>query len=207
MTSTQVRWFETLLSSHGARCFRGFIFISAKEAEIPGEFSVRQASSCNQSNWSEKKATKNPWEPVVVFGRSNYTCIDPTRDPKNEDQSQDGVHCIRDIVHMKSVNASYVAMTRKRVSKEEKQQRLHQRTANACVAVSVDSVGKPGARHADLLAVLPLDHAVVSVAPLLHCFHELSASTDVLAVERCEAVGRLSVIPVVLFRSQSGQSI
>ena len=43
------------------------------------------------------------------------------------------------------------------------QQRLHQRTANAGVAVSVDSVGEPSARHADLLAVLPLDHAISAV--------------------------------------------
>ena len=47
------------------------------------------------------------------------------------------------------------------------QQRLHQGAANAGVAVSIDSVGEPRARHADLLAVLPLDHSVVSVAPFL----------------------------------------
>ena len=87
------------------------------------------------------------------------------------------------------------------------QQRLHQRTANAGVAVSVDSVGEPRARHADLLAVLPLDHAVVSVAPYLHCQHRFLISTDVLAEERCEAVGRLSVIRFMPFRSQLGQSI
>ena len=87
------------------------------------------------------------------------------------------------------------------------QQRLHQGAANAGVAVSIDSVGEPRARHADFLAVLPLDHAVVSVAPFLHCQHRFLVSTDVLAEERCEAVGRLSVIPVVLFRSQSGQLI
>ena len=81
-------------------------------------------------------------------------------------------------------------------------QRFHQRTANAGVAVSVDSVGEPTARHADLLAVLPLDHAVVSVAPFLHCQHRFSVSTDVLAEERCEAVGRLSVIPL----TPSGQN-
>ena len=78
------------------------------------------------------------------------------------------------------------------------QQRLHQRTANAGVAVSVDSVGEPRARHADLLAVLPLDHAVVSVAPFLHCQHRFLVSTYVLAEERREAVGRLSVIRFVL---------
>ena len=78
------------------------------------------------------------------------------------------------------------------------QQRLHQRTANAGVAVSVDSVGEPSARHADLLAVLPLDHAVVSVAPFLHCQHRFLVSTDVLAEEWCEAVGRLSVIRLLL---------
>ena len=78
------------------------------------------------------------------------------------------------------------------------QQRLHQGAANAGVAVSVDSVGEPSARHADLLAVLPLDHTVVSVAPFLHCRHRFSVSTDVLARGWCEAVGRLSVIRFVL---------
>ena len=77
-------------------------------------------------------------------------------------------------------------------------QRLHQRTANAGVAVGIDSVGEPRARHADLLAVLPLDHAVVSVAPFLHCQHRFPASTDVLAEKWCEAVGRLSVIRFVM---------
>lgn len=64
------------------------------------------------------------------------------------------------------------------------QQRLHQGAANAGVAVSVDPVGEPRARHADLLAVVPLDYSVVSVAPFLHCFHESFASTDVLALAR-----------------------
>ena len=77
------------------------------------------------------------------------------------------------------------------------QQRLHQRTANARVAVSVDSVGEPRARHADLLAVLPLDHAVVSVAPFLHCLHRFTVSTGVLAEKWCKAVGGLSVIRFV----------
>ena len=76
------------------------------------------------------------------------------------------------------------------------QQRLQQGAANAGVAVSIDSVGEPRARHADLLAVLPLDHAVVSVAPFLHCQHRFLVDTDVLAKERCEAVGRLSVFPL-----------
>ena len=61
-------------------------------------------------------------------------------------------------------------------------QRFHQRTANAGVAVSVDSVGEPRTRNADLSGVAALDHAVISVAPFLHCLHELSASTDVLAL-------------------------
>ena len=78
------------------------------------------------------------------------------------------------------------------------QQRLHQGAANAGVAVSIDSVGEPRARHADFLAVLPLDHAVVSVAPFLHCQHRSLVSTDVLSEKRCEAVGRLSVIRIVL---------
>ena len=60
------------------------------------------------------------------------------------------------------------------------QQRLNQGAANAGVAVSVDPVGEPRARHADLFAVLPLDHAVVSVAPFLHCFHDAHLSTPVL---------------------------
>ena len=60
------------------------------------------------------------------------------------------------------------------------QQRLHQGAANAGVAVSIDSVGEPRARHADFLAVLPLDHAVVSVAPFLHCQHRFLLSTPVL---------------------------
>ena len=76
------------------------------------------------------------------------------------------------------------------------QQRLHQGAANAGVAVSIDSVGEPRARHADFLAVLPLDHAVVSVAPFLHCQHRFLASAYVLVKERCEAVGRLSVISI-----------
>ena len=78
------------------------------------------------------------------------------------------------------------------------QQRLHQRTTNTGVAVGIDSVGEPRARHADLLAVLPLDHAVVSVAPFLYCQHRFPASTGVLAEKWCEAVGRLSVIRFVL---------
>ena len=81
------------------------------------------------------------------------------------------------------------------------QQRLHQRTADTGVAVGIDSVGEPRARHADLLAVLPLDHAVVSVAPFLHCKHRFGISTDVLAEECCEAVGRLSVIPLLLIEA------
>ena len=58
-------------------------------------------------------------------------------------------------------------------------QRFHQRTANAGVAVSVDSVGEPRTRNADL-AVAALDHAVVSVAPFLHYQHRFLASTPVL---------------------------
>ena len=63
------------------------------------------------------------------------------------------------------------------------QQRLHQGAANAGVAVSIDSVGELRTRHADLLAVLPLDHAVVSVAPFLHCLHDVYLSTPVLLLE------------------------
>ena len=83
-------------------------------------------------------------------------------------------------------------------TKQQRQQRLHQGAANAGVAVSIDSVGEPGARHADLLALLPLDHVVVSAAPFLHCQHRLPVSINVLAKKWCEVVGKLSVIPVVL---------
>ena len=77
-------------------------------------------------------------------------------------------------------------------------QRFHQRTAHTGVAVSVDSVGEPRARNADLSGEAALDHAVVSVAPFLHCQHRFLVSTDVLAEKRCEAVGRLSVIRFVM---------
>ena len=59
-------------------------------------------------------------------------------------------------------------------------QRFHQRTANAGVAVSVDSVGEPRTRNADLSGVAALDHAVISVAPFLHCQHRFLVSTPVL---------------------------
>ena len=66
------------------------------------------------------------------------------------------------------------------------QQRLHQRTANAGVAVSVDSVGEPRTRNADLSGVAPLHHTVVSATPFLHCFHDVRLSTPVLLlVSRC----------------------
>ena len=64
------------------------------------------------------------------------------------------------------------------------QQCLHQRTANAGVAVSVDSVGEPRTGNADLGGVAALYYAVVSLTPFLHCLHESPASTDVLAVTR-----------------------
>ena len=70
------------------------------------------------------------------------------------------------------------------------QQCLHQGTANTGVAVSIDSVGEPRTRNADLSGVAALDHAVVSVAPFLHCFHESSVSTDVLALARLGRQGR-----------------
>ena len=59
-------------------------------------------------------------------------------------------------------------------------QRFHQRTANAGVAVSVDSVGETRTRNADLSGVAALDHAVVSVAPFLHCQHRFLVSPPVL---------------------------
>ena len=70
------------------------------------------------------------------------------------------------------------------------QLRLHQGTADTGVAVSVHPVGEPRARDADLGGVAALDHAVVSVAPFLHCFHELSVSTDVLALTKLAMQGR-----------------
>ena len=75
---------------------------------------------------------------------------------------------------------------------------FHQGAAHAGVAVSVHPVGEPGARDADLSGVAALDHVVVSVAPFLHCQHLFPVSTYVLAEERCEAVGRLSVIRFVM---------
>ena len=62
--------------------------------------------------------------------------------------------------------------------------RLHQGTADTGVAVNVNPIGEPRARDADLGGVAALDHAVVSVAPFLHCFHESFASTDVPALTR-----------------------
>ena len=59
-------------------------------------------------------------------------------------------------------------------------QRFHQGTANTGVAVSIDSVGEPRTRNADLSGVAALDHAVVSVAPFLHCQHRVLLSTPVL---------------------------
>ena len=66
------------------------------------------------------------------------------------------------------------------------QQRLHKGAANAGVAVSVHPVGEPRARDAALGGVAALDHAVVSVAPFLHCFHDVGLSASVLLlVSRC----------------------
>ena len=59
-------------------------------------------------------------------------------------------------------------------------QRFHQRTANAGVAVSIDSVGEPRTRNAGLSGVSALDHAVISLAPFLHCFHDVRLNTSVL---------------------------
>ena len=67
------------------------------------------------------------------------------------------------------------------------------------VAVTVHPVGEPRARDADLGGVAALDHAVVSVAPFLHCFHESTASTDVLtAVRRWMQVSCASPMPISL---------
>ena len=77
--------------------------------------------------------------------------------------------------------------------------RLQQSTADTGVAVSVHPVGEPRARDADLGGVAALDHAVVSVAPFLHCFHESTSSTDVLtAVRRGMQVSCASPMPISL---------
>ena len=60
------------------------------------------------------------------------------------------------------------------------QQCLHQGTANAGVAVSVDSVGEPRTGNAGLRGVAALHYAVVSLTPFLHCFHGIPVSTPVL---------------------------
>ena len=60
------------------------------------------------------------------------------------------------------------------------QLRLHQGTADTGVAVSVHPVAEPCARNADLSGVAALHHPVVSVAPFLHCFHDVRLSTPVL---------------------------
>ena len=66
------------------------------------------------------------------------------------------------------------------------QLRLHQGTADTGVAVSVHPLGEPRARDAGLGGVAVLDHAVVSVAPFLHCFNDVRLSTPVLLlVSRC----------------------
>ena len=53
------------------------------------------------------------------------------------------------------------------------QLRLHQGTADTGVAVGIHPVGEARARNADLGGVAALHHTVVSVAPFLHCFHDL----------------------------------
>ena len=64
------------------------------------------------------------------------------------------------------------------------QLRLHQGTADTGVAVSVHPLGEPSARNADLRGVAALDHAVVSVAPFLHRFHDERLSAPVLLLVR-----------------------
>ena len=79
------------------------------------------------------------------------------------------------------------------------QLRLHQGTADTGMAVSVHSVGEPRALDADLGGVAALDHAVVSVDPFLHCFHESTSSTDVVnAVRRGMQVSCASPMPISL---------
>ena len=60
------------------------------------------------------------------------------------------------------------------------QLRLHQRTADTGVAVLIHPVAEPRAGDAGLGGVAPLHHAMVSVAPFLHCFHDVHLSTPVL---------------------------
>ena len=60
------------------------------------------------------------------------------------------------------------------------QLRLHQGAADTGAAVSVHPMGGPRARDADLGGVAALDHAVVSVAPFLHCFRGITLGTPVL---------------------------
>ena len=59
-------------------------------------------------------------------------------------------------------------------------QRLHQGTADTGVAVSVHPGGQPRARDADFGGVAALNHTVFSVAPILHCFHDVHLSKFVL---------------------------
>ena len=59
-------------------------------------------------------------------------------------------------------------------------QRLHQGTADTGVAVSVHPGGQPRARDADFGGVAALNHTVFSVAPILHCFHDVHLNKFVL---------------------------
>ena len=78
------------------------------------------------------------------------------------------------------------------------QQCLHQGAAHAGVAVSVHPVGEPRARDADLGGVAALHHAVVSVTPFLHCFHDVSLSTHVLLLVSRRRQGVVLGWPVLL---------
>ena len=60
------------------------------------------------------------------------------------------------------------------------QLRLHQRTADTGAAVLIHPVAEPRAGDAGLGGVAPLHHAMVSVAPFLHCFNDVHLSTPVL---------------------------
>ena len=86
------------------------------------------------------------------------------------------------------------------------QQCLHLGAANAGAVRSINSVGEPRARRADLLAELPLNRAVVSVASFLHCQHRFPASIDVLEMKWREATWRLSVIESALKRGHARTS-
>ena len=68
--------------------------------------------------------------------------------------------------------------------------RLQQSTADTGVAVSIHPVGEPRARDTGLGGLAALHHAIVSVTPFIHCFHDVRSSTPVLlSLSRCRQWG------------------